>query len=93
MAGPIVRGSTNAEFFTDFLYATFRLVSVEEKLRERGQRILELEVMLSRVKQENIMLEERNKVLVEHLQRPTPSPSPSEHMFSPTLQVSWQGGA
>ncbi len=60
---------------------------MEEKVRDRGQRILELEVMLSRVRQENIMLEERNKALVEHLQRSTPSPSPSEHMLSPSLQV------
>lgn len=63
-----------------------RLVMSEERVQERGQRLLELELRLSRVQQENIMLEERNKMLVNHLRHSTTSPSPTD-LTSPAFKV------
>ena len=40
---------------------------MEETLREGSQDIMELKVRVGRLKQENIMLEDRNKILVGHI--------------------------
>ena len=55
-----------------------RLVATEEILRERSRQIVELEVKGSRLQKENIMLEERNKMLITHVQLSASSPSPNE---------------
>ena len=44
-----------------------RLGVAEKELGEKGQDMSELEVKLERMHQENVMLDERNKMLVSHI--------------------------
>lgn len=59
-----------------------RLVAAEEKVRDSGQQVLELEMKLNRIQKESIILEERNKILTSQLQNSVPT-TPTE-----VLQVS-----
>ncbi len=70
-----------------------RIVSLEESIRNKNQVGVELEMTTARLKQENFILEERNKVLLGHLKH-TPQASPKG--ASPQVLVSqvcgWVGG-
>lgn len=65
-------------------HAHHRIVSLEETVREKNQKVVEMEMTVSRFTQENRILEERNKVILGHLKHSTPLHSPSK---SPLLQV------
>ena len=65
-------------------YAHHRIVSLEETVREKNQKVVEMKMTVSRFAQENRILEDRNKVILGHLKHSTPLHSPSK---SPLLQV------
>ncbi len=50
------------------LFVHLRLGVIEKELGEKDHEVCELELKLERMQQENVMLEERNKMLVVHIQ-------------------------
>jgi len=54
--------------FLKIIVVYIRLGEVEKELGEKDQEVAELAVKLERMQQENIMLEEKNKMLVVHIQ-------------------------
>ncbi len=49
-------------------------MSLEESVRDNKQVGVELEMTIGRLKQENCILEERKKVILDHLHTPQSSP-------------------
>lgn len=66
------------------MFTAYRIVNLEEIVRDKNQENVEMEMIVGRLKQENRILEERNKIILGQLKHTssTPLASPRNTMVS-----------